>query len=318
MVEDPQFYEDRLRCGRSEEFICLLETVNHQFKSLPLVTIYDPINKLWEKLPTIPAEFEFCSSSKLICVKHKLVLLGLSQRNRAGSKRKRTETTKAILIFDFLSCKWRKGADMPTRECPANFGCCASPEGLIYLAGGRQNGEITGKATSQAAVYNVETNEWKLLPNMLQNQWLCDCVFIEGMMYVVCLYDEEVQQFEPETEVWSVLPNMWFIEDCMYPMVAAFGRLYCFQWDVVTEYDSRENLWRIVDGLPQPLDSVDAAVLGDRIFLSGVESGSKNHTFFYIYQLPLKTGVNRERWICVERPQYFSQSCIQSVATLVI
>ncbi|XP_059064060.1 F-box/kelch-repeat protein At1g55270-like [Cryptomeria japonica] len=201
MVEDPQFYEDRLRSGRSEEFICLLETVNRQFKSLPLVTIYDPINKLWEKLPPIPAEFEFCSSSKLICVKHKL----------------------------------RKGADMPTRECPANFGCCASPEGLIYLAGGRQNGEITGKATSQAAVYNVETNEWKLLPNMLQKQWLCECVFIEGIKYVVCLYDEEVQQFEPETEVWSILPNMWFIEDCLYPMVAAFGRLYCFQWDVVTE-----------------------------------------------------------------------------------
>ncbi|XP_059064019.1 F-box/kelch-repeat protein At1g55270 [Cryptomeria japonica] len=266
MVEDPQFYDYRLRCGRSEEFICLLETVNRQFKSLPLVTIYDPINKLWEKLPPIPAEFEFCSSSKLICVKHKLVLLGLSQRNRAGSKRKRTETTNAILVFDFLSCKWRKGADMPTPECPANFGCCASPEGLIYLAGGRQNGEITGKATSQAAALSM--------------------------------YDEEVQQFEPETEVWSILPNMWFIEDCLYPMVAAFGRLYCFQWHVVTEYDCKENLWRIVDGIPEPLDSVDAAVLGDRIFLSGVESGSKNHTFFYIYQPPLKTGVNREMDLC--------------------
>ena len=49
-----------------------------------------------------------------------------------------------------MSFKWRKGADPPTPQIMFDFACC--------------------KSTSQAAVYNVDRDEWKLLPNMLQRQ----------------------------------------------------------------------------------------------------------------------------------------------------
>ncbi|GLJ04936.1 hypothetical protein SUGI_0007320 [Cryptomeria japonica] len=145
-----------------------------QFKQRPLVTIYDPINKLWESLPPIPAKFEFYSFSNCICDKHKLVLLGLyeciwpnlpTQMAKRRNLLKPSQTTRAILVFDFLSCKWRKGANMPTQQFVVYLACCASLEGLIYIA-------LQSKMTSKVAVYNVEIDEWKLLPNMLQNQWL--------------------------------------------------------------------------------------------------------------------------------------------------
>jgi hypothetical protein len=57
-------------------------------------------------------------------------------------------------------------------------------------------------ALREAAVYNVEEDEWKLLPDMSQEQDPCFGVFIEGKFFVIGGFNNEsVDGLEWNTEV---------------------------------------------------------------------------------------------------------------------
>ena len=61
-----------------------------------------------------------------------------------------------IMVFDFMSHTWRNGAEIPINEFGHQITCCASPEGLAYIA--RENQEAT--------VYDVFEDRWERLPEM--------------------------------------------------------------------------------------------------------------------------------------------------------
>ncbi|XP_059073338.1 F-box/kelch-repeat protein At2g44130-like [Cryptomeria japonica] len=148
------FYKERQRNGECEEGVVSLQLTKFTETDFNVI-IYYPIGHWWEILPGIPEEFELDYTEYHRCVfvrsKHQLVVVGLFNR--------RTEI-EGVLIFDFLSRKWRLGADMPRNRF--EFACAASPtEGLVYIAGG-YNGLYTEEWSPyqlEAFVYNVEENK---------------------------------------------------------------------------------------------------------------------------------------------------------------
>ena len=56
-----------------------------------------------------------------------------------------------------------------------------SPEGLVYVAGGKGNDL---NALRRAEVYSVEEDEWRILPDMGQDMDNCFGAFNDGKLFV--------------------------------------------------------------------------------------------------------------------------------------
>ena len=99
IVNRPQFYGDRKISGKSEQLICFIQRVpkavanNSQRFQGPFVfaiSIYDPVNGTWRKLPPIddPHFTGLSSLSQCVAVNGKLVLLtGAYTMKREQDKR---------------------------------------------------------------------------------------------------------------------------------------------------------------------------------------------------------------------------------------
>lgn len=280
MVKSPQFYEDRKKFGISQQCICLIGEYHHVLQNR--ISVYDPVQGTLEQLPRLP-HFpgdhqgipDYCHR---VCVNRKLVLIGGLNPN----DQKRIHN---VFIYDFSSAKWTRGTDTPL---PAIGSACAvSPEGLVYVAGGRmdRNENAVGGG---AAVYNVEKDEWKLLPEMKNQQWnFCFGAFIDGKFFVMGLWDVlgggaqmDAQVYDPEKRVWTTIPNMFRASK------GCAGTLYLFKNEQgLKVYDSRENVWRSVTSLPSKLGTITCCTpWRDRIFVGAVESSN----VFYMWKPPHK------------------------------
>jgi hypothetical protein len=82
---------------------------------------------------------------------------------------------------------------MPTPRC--SFACSVdSSTGLVYVAEGVDE---RCNPLAAAEAYNVEEDEWEILPPMIQPHSLgCDGVFMEGK-FMVFTEDRSVEVFEP-------------------------------------------------------------------------------------------------------------------------
>ena len=114
-----------------------------------------PLQGAWDSLPSIPL---FSDGIPLFChcvwVNQYLVMIG-------GWHPSQWEAMNSVFIYDFSSCKWRQGADMPR----VRFACSVSPDGLIYVAGGHDEYK---NALRAAEAYNVEEDKWEILSPMSQ------------------------------------------------------------------------------------------------------------------------------------------------------
>ncbi|GLJ08259.1 hypothetical protein SUGI_0084970 [Cryptomeria japonica] len=107
---------------------------------------------------------------------------------------------KGVLIFDFLSRKWRLGTDMPCSRC--YFACApSSSEGFVYIAGGFHR--KTFSPYLEAFVYNVEENKWDFLPAMSFDPNPCAGAYLDGKFYVVPLRRYTVQVYDSHTRQWK-------------------------------------------------------------------------------------------------------------------
>ncbi|GLJ04657.1 hypothetical protein SUGI_0000760 [Cryptomeria japonica] len=317
VVKSSRFYQDRKKFGMGEERICLIQALpqQHEYKqrSAPAygVTIYDPLKSSWERLPNIPTGFPLFSNC--VCVNQKLVVLG-------GWNPHTWEDSKAVFVYDFCSCTWKSGTDMPTLQ--SFCACSVSPQGLIYVAGGHDQNK---NALRRAAAYNVEKDKWEVLPDMQSERDECHGAFLQGKFYVISGYETQsqgrfersAQVFDPETRLWSTLENMFKFGGSAHACVAAFGNLYFFEKDGVMEYDCEGNEWRKVCSLPLDIKNVTrASVWRESVFLCGSANGSGD-TVFYMFRPPSNGEVGSQNWIPVQRPQNY-MGFVQSSASLEI
>ncbi|GLJ35015.1 hypothetical protein SUGI_0704530 [Cryptomeria japonica] len=110
------------------------------------------------------------------------------------------EATRTIMVFNFMSSTWKKGAKIPTHEFGHQIAYCASPEGLVYIA-----------QESQATVYELSQGKWRLLPGIQDPIDLTRGYCIDGMFHVVSVYAKPFNQtyrFNPVTQQWEVLRDL--------------------------------------------------------------------------------------------------------------
>lgn len=176
LVKSPQFYEDRRKLCISQQFICLIEFRTYGygyflFAQEFVIAVHDPVQGTWEELPRLPRGIP--DRFRWVCVNLKLLLIG-------GRNSNYVERQYSVFIYDFSSAKWSRGTDCPLETVDA--ACSVSAEGLVYVAGGMDRND---NAVRGAAVYNVEKDEWKLLPHMNQKWDHCFGTFIDGKFTVI-------------------------------------------------------------------------------------------------------------------------------------
>ena len=271
IMESFKFYQERINLGLAQNYICLL-----QYEA---ISIYDPVHKSCIMRTPIPANFQVEKESQIFGVKHKLVLVGVTEISN---------DTTSILIYDLLSCTWKEVDQIPTATDA--FACCASPEGWIYVAGGYSNNNGLESPTRKAAVYKVDENKWELLPMMNRGIANCRGVFIEGTFYVIGVSDDRCQRFDPTTSLWTTMKNLYtsLDDDVLY----AFGRLLGFRRNGIEEYDWDSNTWRELKRLPEELWRVHATVWYDQFFLCGYTKTSARPVS-YLYKPETSISLDR-------------------------
>ncbi|XP_057838803.2 F-box/kelch-repeat protein SKIP20 [Cryptomeria japonica] len=305
MVDNHTFYQDRIRFGRYEELICLIQRLDggwahHKLgqseagpfstqycKPSQVVTIYDPVHDKWEAAPSFPTGYRFeHTDSCCVSINHKLVFFGLYKQDT-------DKPTHVVLVYDFSSSIWKQGSDMPVFH--SAFACAVSPhDGLIYIAGGYHR-----DGRKNTMFYNVEKDKWEILPKMQQNITRCQGFFNHDKFYVISHYNSDIEIFDTNKRLWTTLKNMWISGWHPDHCVAGFGGLYYFQ-NGVKEYDWKENVWRKIGHFPSMFEYVSfgGTAWQDKIFLIGIDS--KDQERFSMFQL-LKSGTMIfERWI--QRP----------------
>ncbi|GLJ34539.1 hypothetical protein SUGI_0694620 [Cryptomeria japonica] len=285
IMESSRFYQDRIKFGLAEKYICVLHSNE--------ISIYHPVEQSFKLLSRIPSIADG-RCTEIINVNHKIVVLGFEYH-----------ITPFFVIYDLLSCTSKYGAEFPTPKPHGDsFAWCASPDGSIYIAGGKE-GYINNKLR-EAAVYKVDEDKWELLPEMNQEMYPCRGVFIEGMFYVIGY--NGCQRFDPTTRVWTTIINMSMPPSRSF-VLNAFGQLVVYGTAGIRQYDWEGNVWRELERFPQHIfRHVCATVWRDRILFCGRPK-------FRMY----KPGASpSERWISVDEPSIFDKILVDFVATIEI
>ncbi|KAK2641637.1 hypothetical protein Ddye_023400 [Dipteronia dyeriana] len=226
LISDPSFYHQRLRSNTAEHLVYQIQpthimihdddviTSNQKSQTTqhntppPLqygLTMYNATYQTWQRM--IP-NFEipiFCQCVTLqSCGNSKLVLLG-------GWDPKTLEPVSDVYVLDIIK-GWRKGASMSAAR---SFFACAVVGGTkVYVAGGHDNQK---NALKSAQVYDVDKDEWGVLPEMEEERDECMGMCWDDRFWVVSGYGTETQGrfrsdgecFDPATASWSKFHNLW-------------------------------------------------------------------------------------------------------------
>ncbi|GLJ13386.1 hypothetical protein SUGI_0211190 [Cryptomeria japonica] len=278
-LKSPYFYEERKRLKISEQRFFMLQTKGRIIDGISnRVAVYNLENNSCKSLPPVPGpiySIEHCHF-----VKQKLVLITDIVRD---------STRICVWLFDFASCKWRRGATM--LRWLEDFTSAADEDGgLIYVGGGFDR---SGKPVRSASVYNVEEDKWDVLPDI--NALVVDMytifrsAFADGKFYVMGSWSApSFEAFDSYTRSETVENrfNCW----CSF-VTAPFGRLYFLSDKGLIEYDCSQDKWNIVGPIPTKdwdLHIEFAVMVGHKIFVCKYHPHQGQG--YYMVELPNETG----------------------------
>ncbi|KAI4355676.1 hypothetical protein L6164_004424 [Bauhinia variegata] len=264
-IELPEFRLWRKSAGHNQKLVVMvqarvdLEKSGTGFvKCRPMdpvygLTIFEPDTGAWSELPLAPGLGSglpmFC---QLAGVGYDLVVMG-------GWDPNSWKACNSVYIYNFMSAKWRRGADMPGG--PRTFFACASDsDRMVYIAGGH-DGEKN--ALRSAFAYDVARDEWVPLPHMSSERDECKAVCQHGKFHVIGGYRSEMQgRFERSAEAFDVGTWKWsqieedFLRSATSPRTCVIGDekiFMCVDGEVVTLQDST---WQVVAQVPSEIRNV--------------------------------------------------------------
>jgi hypothetical protein len=278
IVGSPEFYTDRKISGTSEQLLCLIHRDPRAHLAF-VITVHDPVNGTWKRLPPIddPLFAGITAWSQCVAVNRKLVLIG-------GFYPLNTTLTKCVYIYDFESAKWSRRADMPTARSFFAF-CVSSSTGLVYVAGGNNE---RNDPLAAAEAYNVEEDRWEILPPMIQPHGPgCYGVFMDGK-FMVLSRDRSAEVFDPTASTWRRWEDMISFRVDLWRSFAvacsSSGELYAFseRQQQVMKYDGGKQVWTVVASLPRHIYLFKCATqCGDHIFVSGMDNPGKHISYLF-------------------------------------
>ncbi|KAL5152586.1 F-box/kelch-repeat protein [Glycine soja] len=219
------------------------------------LSVFEPKTGSWSELPLGPElAFGLPMFCRIAGVGFDLVVMG-------GWDPDSWKASNSVFIYNFLSAKWRRGADMPGG--PRTFFACASDQNnqTVYVAGGHDEEK---NALRSVLAYDVARDLWVPLPDMSRERDECKAVFRRGALCVVGGYCTEMQgRFERSAEVFDVATWKWgpveeeFMDAAACPRTfvdGGDGAMYmCCGGDVVA---LQGDTWRNVAKVPGEIRNV--------------------------------------------------------------
>ncbi|KAK7389536.1 hypothetical protein VNO78_24670 [Psophocarpus tetragonolobus] len=205
-IHAPEFHRQRRSTGQTQHIVVMVQargepqigSTKRVTNSIYTLTVLELETGNWSELPP-PPEFHsglpmFC---QLVSVGYDLIVLG-------GLDPNSWKASNSVFVYNFLSAKWRRGADMP--GVPRTFFACASDsQGTVFVAGGHDNEK---NALRSALAYDVMSDRWVPLQDMQAERDECKGVFRRGRFVVVGGYPTETQgRFGRSAETFD--PAMW-------------------------------------------------------------------------------------------------------------
>ncbi|XP_004486716.1 F-box/kelch-repeat protein At1g80440-like [Cicer arietinum] len=304
-IQMPEFRRLRKNTGHVQK---ILVTVQSRFDSekyktgLLVKAMTNPVYKLsvletetgiWSELPLGP---ELSDGLPLFCqiagVGYDLVVMG-------GWAPDSFKASNSVFIYNFLSAKWRRGADMPGGP-RTFFSCTSDHDRMVYVAGGHDEEK---NALKSAFAYDVANDVWIPLPDMSRERDECKAVFRRGntgggKVRIVGGYCTEMQgRFERSAEEFDVDTWKWgpvveeFLDESTCPRTCVDGcdvegRMYmCKGGDVVV---LEGDTWKEVAKMPKEINNVAClgAWEGSLLLIGSSGFGQPNMGFV----LDLKSG----------------------------
>ncbi|XP_051134975.1 F-box/kelch-repeat protein At1g80440 [Andrographis paniculata] len=255
----PEFWTRRRLSGSTRGVVVLSQAVVDPTREVgseksvaPVyrLTVFEPGTGYWARLPAAPGCADglpmFC---RIAGVGRSLVVIG-------GWNPATGEVSSGVLVYDFVSGAWRRGADMP--GCRRSFFACAGSnldDRTVYVAGGHDGDKQALKST---LAYDVAGDNWSVLPDMSAERDEAEGVFHRGKFHVIGGYATSAQgrfttsreSFDPSTCQWDPVQDDFLDSATCLKNVSGDGSgslFWCRGADVV----SREGMtWRSVGEVP--------------------------------------------------------------------
>ncbi|XWS20342.1 hypothetical protein CRYUN_Cryun31cG0093200 [Craigia yunnanensis] len=263
------------------------------------LSLLEPDTGNWVDLLQHPDEFPdglpyFC---QLVAVGYDLVVIG-------GLDPVTWEVSDSVFVFNFLTAKWRRGANMRGIR-RSMFGCASGDDRMVYVAGGHDDEK---NALRSALAYDVTKDEWIPLPDMARERDECKGVYHRGKFHVVGGYCTDTQgRFEKSTEVFDIVMWRWehaqddFLKASTCPRTCIGGDemvmyMIC-EGDVVALKDAK---WQVIAKLPEDVCKIAYMTMWQKKLLAiGSSRFGEPHN---AYVLNLK----KLEWTKLEIPEKYS------------
>lgn len=226
LIMHPSFYQERRRSGKAEHMVFLIQPLpipisiptpspllTLKEKETPIsppqygLSIYNATKQTWQRMMG-PKHIPMFCQCLAIPNSGKLLLLG-------GWDPDTLEPVSDVYILDLIGgARWRRAASMSVAR--SFFACGLVGQSMVYVAGGHDNQK---NALQSAEVYDVNADEWRLLPPMAEERDECQGLSWEGdsRFWVLSGYSTEDQGrfrsdaecYDPKTESWSRIEGVW-------------------------------------------------------------------------------------------------------------
>ncbi|KAL8465782.1 hypothetical protein ACS0TY_035038 [Phlomoides rotata] len=208
-IQLPEFWRRRKASGFTRKVIFMSQSRDDPTRRIwtkkyaaPVygLTLCDPESGFWEELPPGPW---FPHGLPMFC---HIVGVGLSVVVMGGLDPVTFKDSRGVFIYSPVSATWRRGAHMP--GCSRSFFACASDsDRTVFVAGGHDTNK---DALKSAMAYDVEKDEWIMLPEMTRERDEPKGVFHRGEFHVIGGYPTEMQgSFEATAESFNVATWQW-------------------------------------------------------------------------------------------------------------
>ncbi|CAH8308330.1 unnamed protein product [Eruca vesicaria subsp. sativa] len=291
LISDGCFNRERRRAGKDESLLCLVQPLtspsspvnssvdgdvndkkkeeegeshsqqNQQLQQprvigTPLygLSVYNATLDTWHCV-AIPERIPlFCECVSLQDSKQ-LLLIG-------GWDPETLQPVKDVFILDFSSGDgrgWKRGKPMSSAR--SFFACAEAGVGSkqVYVAGGHDDQK---NAIKSAEVYDVEKDEWVMIPPMREGR--DECVgFSIGVGFCVLSgygtdsqgqFRSDAEVYDPDTDSWALVEDVWPFPDLSprgRTSAAVGSKLWCFvdserECEARWEVEDGEGKWKVV------------------------------------------------------------------------
>uniref|UniRef100_A0A1J3IN45 F-box/kelch-repeat protein SKIP11 n=1 Tax=Noccaea caerulescens TaxID=107243 RepID=A0A1J3IN45_NOCCA len=241
---------------------------------------FDPVERRWMQLPTMPSSVTFmCADKESLAVGTDLLVLG-----------KDDFSSHVIYRYSLLTNSWSSGMKMNSPRCL--FGSASLGEIAIFAGGC----DSQGKILDFAEMYNSELRTWITLPRMNKPRKMSSGVFMDGKFYVIGGIggaDSKVltcgEEYDLETKKWTLIPDLspprsradqagGMSPAAEAPPLVAVVNNQLYVADhadmEVRKYDKEKKKWLTIGRLPERAGSVNGWGLafracGERLIVIG-------------------------------------------------